>query len=463
MFGTSGVRGPVGETITGRLALDVGRALAVDRDRVVVGRDPRASGAALADALIAGLCESGADIVDLGLTATPTVARAVEWEDADAGVAVTASHNPPADNGLKLWQPSGQAFDTSRRETIAARVREERFAPAAWDGFGARRRADASERHVDAFVGAVTDTADGAGVDDTGGANAVALDGSLSVIVDLGNGAGGVAVRGLEALGCTVETLNAQPDGAFPGRPSEPTAENCASLCALVAASDADLGVALDGDADRMRAVDENGQFVDGDVLLALFAREAVRESTVVEPRVAAPVNVSLAVDDALADVGAGVVRTRVGDVSVAERATESEVVFGGEYSGSWIWPTETLCPDGPLAACTLAALASGDSLSELAAAIETYPTRREAIETGEKAAAMECVERRVAERYGDVATLDGVRVDLGDAWFLVRASGTQPLVRVSAEARETGRAEEAFGTARELVEDAVGAVEDAE
>jgi len=436
MFGTSGIRGPVGETVTARLALDVGRAVGIDADRAVVGRDPRESGVLLCDALAAGLRESGTDVWDLGLAASPTVARAVDWFDADAGVSITASHNPAPDNGIKLWQPGGQAFDEARRETIARRVHGSDSDLQAWDGLGDRTRVDASERHVDALVESV-------GIDD-----------SLSVAVDLGNGAGGVTVDALQALGCEVETLNAQPDGRFPGRPSEPTAENCASLRNLVETTDADLGLAHDGDADRLRAVTGAGEFLSGDVLLALFAREAVARSDVEAPRVAVPVDTSLAVDDALGD-GATVTHTRVGDVFVAERATQPDVVFGGEPSGAWIWPDETLCPDGPLAACRLAALAADRPLDERAAEIETYPIRRANVETTEKSAVMDRVEERVLAGYDDVRTLDGVRADLGDAWFLVRASGTQPLVRITAEAREKARAKEVFETVREIVADA--------
>jgi phosphoglucosamine mutase len=436
MFGTSGIRGPVGETVTARLALDVGRAVGIDADRAVVGRDPRESGVLLCDALAAGLRESGTGVWDLGLAASPTVARAVDWFDADAGVSITASHNPAPDNGIKLWQPGGQAFDEARRETIARRVHGSDSDLQAWDGLGDRTRVDASERHVDALVESV-------GIDD-----------SLSVAVDLGNGAGGVTVDALQALGCEVETLNAQPDGRFPGRPSEPTAENCASLRNLVETTDADLGLAHDGDADRLRAVTGAGEFLSGDVLLALFAREAVARSDVEAPRVAVPVDTSLAVDDALGD-GATVTHTRVGDVFVAERATQPDVVFGGEPSGAWIWPDETLCPDGPLAACRLAALAADRPLDERAAEIETYPIRRANVETTEKSAVMDRVEERVLARYDDVRTLDGVRADLGDAWFLVRASGTQPLVRITAEAREKARAKEVFETVREIVADA--------
>jgi phosphoglucosamine mutase len=434
MFGTSGIRGPVGEDVTADLALRVGRAVGIDADRVVVGRDPRESGELLVDALAAGLRESGTDVLDLGMAATPTVARSVDWEDADAGVSVTASHNPAPDNGIKLWQPSGQAFDESRRETISERVRTDAAELTDWTGLGDREALDARERHADALV------------------DAVDLAEPLSVVVDVGNGAGGVTVDALQRLGCEVETLNAQPDGSFPGRPSEPTAENCTSLARLVAESDADLGIAHDGDADRMRAVAGDGTYLSGDVTLALFARAAASEGE----QVAAPVDTSLAVDDYLAEAGVSVTRTKVGDVYVAERVTDRGVAFGGEPSGAWIWPEVTLCPDGPLAACRLAELASERPLSARAAAVDAYPIRRDSVEVADKAAVMERVSDRVIETYDDVSTLDGVRVDLGDGWFLLRASGTQPLVRITAEAREASRADDVFTEARSLLESAL-------
>jgi phosphoglucosamine mutase len=433
MFGTSGIRGPVGEDVTADLALSVGRALGTDTDRVLVGRDPRESGRLLTDALAAGLRESGTDVLDTGLAATPTIARGVGWSDADAGVAVTASHNPPADNGIKLWQPSGQAFDADLRARIARRVRDGAADLVAWDRVGERTSEEMTPRHRDALVDAV----------DVGG--------SLSVVVDIGNGAGGVTAEALAALGCGVETLNARPDGSFPGRPSEPTAEHCSSLGALVGSSDADLGVAHDGDADRMRAVTADGEFLPGDVLLAIFGRATAERGE----RVALPVDTSLAVEDALAAVGVGVTRTPVGDVYVAERATEPDVAFGGEPSGAWIWPGETLCPDGPLAACKLAALAAERPLADRAEAVDTYPIQRASVEVPDKGAVMERIRGRVGDRYDDISTLDGVRVDRGDAWFLLRASGTQPLVRVTAEARDPDRTEEVFREAESILGDA--------
>ncbi|WP_135305754.1 phosphoglucosamine mutase [Haloarcula amylovorans] len=434
LFGTSGIRGPVGETVTADLALSVGRAVGVDSDRVVVGRDPRESGEFLQSALVAGLRESGTDVVDVGLAATPTVGRAVGWHDADAGVSITASHNPPQDNGLKLWQPSGQAFDAEMRETIEGRIHEGAFDPADWDDGGNLESADARAPHAAAIQTAL---------------DADSLD--SDVIVDVGNGAGGVTVDVLQSLGCHVETLNGQPDGAFPGRPSEPTPENCESLATLVEVSDADVGIAHDGDADRMRAVAGDGTYLSGDVLLAIFARAAAEAGE----RIAVPVDTSLAVADHLAEIDVDVEYTPVGDVYVAEAASEPGVAFGGEPSGAWIWPDRTLCPDGPLAACTAVALDAERSLSDRAADVPDYPIRRDNVEVEDKAAVMSRVRDSVLDEYDDATTLDGVRVDLGDGWFLLRASGTQPLIRITAEAREEARADDVLAAAREILTEA--------
>ena len=456
MFGTSGIRGRVGEEVTCELALSIGRALAAEGyGTVVVGRDSRESGEVLADAVAAGVREGGSDVVRVGMAATPTIARAVAWVDGDAGVSVTASHNPAHDNGLKLWTRSGRAFDGDQQAAVARRVREDDYALVDAASVGDQRRlADAIDRHADALEAAVDADLDG-----------------LSVVVDVGNGMGGVTATVLDRLGADVQTLNAQPDGSFPGRPSEPTAEHCGALAALVPAIDADLGIAHDGDADRTMAVTADGEFLAGDVLLAVFATDAAGESE----RVAAPLNTSLAVDDALADQGASLVHTKVGDGFVAEATEEDGVAFGGEMSGAWIWPAETQCPDGPLAAVKLAALvATVGSLAELAADVDAYPTRRESVDVADKTAVMERVADAVladvdaggdAEAGGDgggesVDDRDGVRVDTDDGWFLVRASGTQPLVRVTAEARSPERSDALAERAREYLDDAIAAVE---
>lgn len=437
MFGTSGIRGAVGETVTTRIAVDLGEAVASwGAERVVVGRDPRPSGSFLMDAVMSGVRACGADVIDIGIAATPTIARAVSWRDADAGIVVTASHNPPTDNGFKLWLPSGQAFRPAEQRQIESLMREEMSRDGrTWDAGGTRSVwGVADRRHVEAVTSAVD------------------IERPLDVVVDIGNGAGQVTATALEALGCSVRTLNGQPDGRFPGRPSEPTEANCSDLRAVVPAISADLGIAHDGDADRMRAVDENGTFPTGDALLALFGVGAVGDGD----GIAAPIDTSLAVDDALKERGATVTRTPVGDVFVADRIVEDELVFGGEPSGAWIWPGETLCPDGPLAACKLVELvARNGPLSTQLERIETYPIRRTSIRVADKPTVMRRVTETVLTAYEDVETLDGVRVDTEDGWFLVRPSGTEPVVRVTAEARDLDAADALLEKGEQFVTDA--------
>lgn len=430
MFGTSGIRGPVGETITADLAVDVGRALGSMTDSIVVGRDARGSGEMLTRAAIAGAQEAGADVVDLGVESTPTVARSVSWYDADAGLMVTASHNPPADNGFKFWTASGQAFDDAGTESLSARMGSGAKLAVAHDSMGRKKIIeDASRRHLDRLP-----------------------DGDLSpltVVLDLGNGVGQLTADALLKRGCTVRTLDAQRDGRFPGRPSEPTAENCSLLSTVVAETDADLGLAHDGDADRLMAVDEQGRFIGGDELLAVFANEIVRSGE----RVAAPINASAVIESVVERNGGSVIRTAVGDVNIATACAKSDVVFGGEPSGAWIWPSETMCPDGHYAGTHLAGIvADGPPLSERVDALPSYVTKRDALECHERDEVIKEVGRRVRERFDTVTDLDGVRVDLADEWFLIRASGTQPLIRVTAEAAGESRASELLNEARSFV-----------
>lgn len=439
MFGTSGIRGPFGETVTAELALSVGQALATETDnRVVVGRDPRHTGPVLRDALTAGLREGGVDVIDVGVAATPTIARSVNWQEADAGVAITASHNPPTDNGIKLWNPSGMAFDKEQRATIADAIARDACTPAAWDAVGEQTTwPEAATRHAEAIADTVT------------------IDSTPQVIVDVGTGAGSVTVQALRALGCQVETLNECANGAFPARPSEPTAEHCQTLQAVVAHTDADLGVAHDGDADRMMAVDETGTFIPGDVLATLFGRQAVQATADPEPTVVVPLNTSLAVEDTLTSAvpGTTVQYTPVGDGYVAERAKEVGAVFGGEPSGAWIWPEETLCPDGPLAAARLVALvAQAGPLSELVAAIDQYPIRRESHAVADKGVVMEQVRQAAAAQFEQIDDRDGVRIRRDDGWLLIRPSGTEPVVRITAEARHPDRADALRDQARALL-----------
>ena len=436
MFGTSGVRGTVGDEVTAELALRVGRAVGSDADRVLVGRDVRDSGALLADAASAGLRECGADVVRLGVVSTPVLARHVGWLDADAAVGVTASHNPAPDNGLKLWTPSGQAFDAAAVDRVERRIADAEYDLQGYDALGTETAHEgASARQVAHLAERFPSFAD------------------RSVVVDLGNGTGRPTVDALVGLDADVTTLNGQEDGRFPTRASEPTADSLDGLRRTVEALDADLGLAHDGDADRLMAVADDGTFVPGDVLLALFARQALAGAE--GEHVAVPVDTSLLVHDVVREAGGEVTYTRVGDVHVAEQVAEVGYVFGGEPSGAWIWPAETLCPDAHFAALRLAALVDRSGpLSALVDEVPTYETRRENVHTANKTAVMDRVSERLTGAYDDVLTLDGVRVDADGGWFLVRASGTEPLVRITAEARDADTAARLRAEARRVVDE---------
>lgn len=430
MFGTSGIRGPVGETVSGALALSLGRALGSMNDRIVVGRDARESGDALARAAVAGAQEAGSDVVDLGVESTPTVARAVEWYDGDAGLVVTTSHNPPADNGFKFWTRAAQAFGPDANAELTRRVgRSADLTVEPAEMGSVTRVCDASQRHLDRLPDGDLD---------------------LSVVVDVGNGTGRLTADALIARGCDVITIDTQRDGSFPGRPSEPTPEHCPVLAGVVADTGADFGVAHDGDADRMVAVDGTGSFVSGDELLAVFALDALESGGAV----AVPVNASALVDRVVEARGGSVVRTAVGDGNVAAACTESGVVFGGEPSGAWIWPDQTLAPDGHYAACALADLvAAGDSLAVRIGSLPHYVTKRKSIECEPGHSRMSRIEPRLRERYDAVTVIDGLRVDFDDGRFLIRESGTKPLLRLTAEAETEPRAAELLSEATALAD----------
>ena len=439
IFGSSGVRGVANEYLNPEFVTHIATAAGSvwDADRVALARDTRATGEMLSNAAAAGLASAGCDVDRLGVLPTPGLQAYCEAEGTP-GLMVTASHNPPAYNGVKLVGADGVELPTGTLERVEERLLTEEFETVPWSETGDERRVeDAADRYVDQLLAAV----DGDRV----------ADADLTVALDPGHGAGAAtSPRVFRELGCEVVTVNAQPDGRFPGRDPEPVAENLADLGRLVRTTDADLGVAHDGDADRARGVAADGSFLSGDVLLAVLAAA----STSAGDRVAVPVDTSLAVEDFLADRGVETTRTPVGDVHVAAEVAAG-AAFGGEPSGAWIWPDETLCPDGPLAAVRLAELAAERPLAERAAAVPTYPIRRDSLRATDKRAVMDRVRGAVVERYEDVSTMDGLRVATDDGWFLLRASGTQPLVRVTAEARDPGRAEDLFETAQSLVVDA--------
>ncbi|WP_049796325.1 phosphoglucosamine mutase [Methanomassiliicoccus luminyensis] len=411
LFGSSGIRGEVGQDFTLELAVSIGEAVGSEYPDIVQARDTRTSGDMVSSALVAGATSVGAEVHDAGMVPTPTLAR--EAASHRCGIMVTASHNPPQYNGVKIWNPDGSAFDSLQMNEVEERILGKKADRKDWRRVGSVQALQgAADRHIDAIVRSIGSA-------------------SSKVVLDCGNGATtSVSPLALRTLGCGLVTLNANPDGFFPGRTSEPTEEALQDLKDTVLKRKADLGIAHDGDGDRMVAVDDRGRFISGDRLIALFA-SAMKAQGIV-----APMDASMVLDDLVGEV----VRCKVGDVYVAEALKKSGLDFGGEPSGTYIFPKETYCPDGVYAGALLARMASEAKISDLLDELPSFPAARHSFKFDSSrksrikdglAAAMQGLD---CDR---LLTLDGFRAEFPDGWFLVRLSGTEPKVRMTVEARD--------------------------
>lgn len=410
-FGSSGIRGPVHDAVTLDLALRLGQAVGAEHPTAVVGHDTRTTGAMLQAALQAGLLSVGCEVWDVGLVPTPTLA--LEAANASCGVMVTASHNPATDNGFKLWNPDGRAFDTGQMERLEGALDGGGAQLVRWDRVGRiHQRPGAVDRHIQRLLGQFPPS-------------------SLTVVVDCGSGAASHVTPDLLArLGCEVHTLHCHPDGRFPGRSPEPTEETLQLLCATVRRFGADLGIAHDGDADRMVAVDGKGRVIRGDSLLVLFAQQLEAKKVVV------PVDASLMIEDMLK---ATVVRTRVGDVFVAEELHRQQGDFGGEASGTWIFPRHSYCPDGIYAAAALVTLAAEEPLAARVDRLPSYSLLRRSFKFDPLK--RESVLANLEQLAGSldpthISRMDGLRLEFEEGWALLRPSGTEAKLRLTVEAR---------------------------
>ena len=427
LFGTSGIRGKIGSEVTCELALNVGKSLAHylgNEGSVVLGYDTRTTNRMLDEAITAGLLESGVDVVKIGMVPTPLVGYATEKLDADAGIMLTASHNPSQYNGIKLWNKNGMAYTSAQEAEIEEIYFTKSYISVPWDEVGKLSyNGEIKSRYIDDLVSMVD------------------IKKGLKVVIDCASGAGSeISPLVFRKAGCEVTTLNSQPDGFFPGRNPEPNADNLGSLMKTVVAVGADLGIAHDGDADRMITVDEKGNISPFDSLLALISKEF-------DGDIVTTVDAGLCMDES---VKGEVLRTPVGDVNVAEVIIEKNAAFGGEPSGTWLHPDFCMCPDGILSGLRMAEIVSRDGkLSELLEAIPQYPNIREKITCtkDEKIRVMENMEELLEGAFDDIVdvnSLDGVRLTFADdSWVLVRPSGTEDYIRITLESRDAGRAEE--------------------
>ena len=436
LFGTSGIRGRVGSEVTCELALNVGKSLAYylgNEGSVVLGYDTRTTNQMLDQAICAGLLESGVDVIKIGMVPTPLVGYATEKLDADAGIMLTASHNPSPYNGIKLWNKNGMAYTSAQEAEIEEIYADKAYRSVSWDRIGSLKvNEEIKNRYIDDLLSLV-DIKEG-----------------LKVVIDCASGAGSeISPLVFRKAGCEVTTLNSQPDGFFPGRNPEPNEDNLQTLMKTVVAIGADLGIAHDGDADRMITVDEKGNVSPFDSLLALISKEF-------DGDIVTTVDAGLCMDES---VKGQVLRTKVGDVNVAEVIIEKDAAFGGEPSGTWLHPDFCMCPDGILSGLRMAEIVSRDGkLSELLETIPQYPNIREKITCSAEAKVkvMENMEELLTDAFDDVRevnSIDGVRLTFeDDSWVLVRPSGTEDYVRITLESRDQERAESIRDTCVKII-----------
>ena len=431
LFGTSGIRALFDESLV-HLALKVGLAVGKFYGNVVVGSDTRTSGDVMKHTLISGLLAAGSRCEDAGIVPTPTLALATGRFD--AGVMITASHNPPQYNGIKLLNPDGSAFDSNQQKQIEEIVLSDTHSVAEWDKV---KRNSICKGVVEQHVARILQD--------------FPEDLKLKVVVDCGCGAASeVTPLLLRRLGCEVEAINCFPSGFFP-REIEPTESNLKDLMRATKEFAADIGIAHDGDGDRMMVVDERGRFVPGDKLLVIFTRALGAEEVVTT------IDASMAVEE----MGFSVRRTRVGDNFVSEELKNGGV-FGGEPSGSWIFPSISLCPDGIYAAAQMVAIASHQKLSDLADNIPAYPLLRGSV-SSEGVAVSSLKSRLMAMEPSSASNVDGIKLNFNDGWLLVRASGTEPKIRLTAEAKSEARVSQLYNSGIRAVKDCTQSKEKAE
>jgi len=415
-FGTDGVRGVVGEDLTPELVEQLGRAASIwsGRGRIFVGRDTRASGPELEDALARGIASAGGNAVVAGVLPTPAVALLT----LDLGCVITASHNPPEYNGVKFFDRDGQKLTDTQEEEIEALLDQAPTGGGEIDEVGV-----ATDSYLEHVV-------ERFGSDLTG----------LKIGVDCANGAySGLAPKAFTQLGATVTAIGDDPDGSNINVGFGAT--DLRALQETVTANGLDLGVAFDGDGDRMLAVDGNGDVVDGDQIVAVIALDREVEL------VAVTVMANMGLHRLMAERGIRVVTTAVGDRYVLEALRREGGILGGEQSGHLMWLDGHVTGDGLVAALLLCAALKGRTLAEVAAVMPHYPQAKENIAV---------VDRRLTRPIEEeVARLNQ---ELGDGGrVLVRPSGTEPVIRVLAEAETAQEAETLCATIAALVRRELG------
>ena len=428
LFGTDGVRGVANKEITAEFSLKLAQAAAIvlgaqsrergERPRAVIAKDPRVSSDYIVAAVSAGLASSGVDVFDAGVLPTPACAYLTADLGADFGVMVSASHNPATDNGIKFFSRGGHKLPDDVEDQIEAEFGKSMLPIG--EGVGEIARfSDAEDRYLIHLLSAMRNRLEG-----------------LKIVVDCAHGAASaISPQAFTDAGAKVIVIGADPDGTNINSGYGST--HLSALQAAVVENKADLGIAHDGDADRCLAVDENGKIIDGDKILAVLALAMKERGELARGTVVSTVMSNLGFKVAMQKAGINVVETAVGDRYVLEEMRKEGYTLGGEQSGHIIFSQYATTGDGILTGMQLAAemVASGKKLSELTSIVETYP---------QVLINVAGVDKTKVDSDSELQSLVAkAAAELGESGrILLRASGTEALVRVMVEAKEMGDAQ---------------------
>jgi phosphomannomutase len=440
IISVSGLRGIVGESLTPDVAMRYVAAFAgtLPPGPIVVSRDGRGTGPMLASVIHSGLMATGRDVIDAGIAATPTLGVLVREQRAAGGVQISASHNPAAYNGLKLFSKEGRVIPAEPGKAVLETYRAGRVFWVGQEQVGkVEALADTTSGHLRLLLETVS-------AEDI-------LARKFRVLLDSNRGAGSLlGTKLLEALGCEVVLIGGDADGQFE-HPPEPTAENLQNVTRKVLAARADVGFCQDPDADRLAIIDETGRYIGEEYTVAICASHVLQQRK-------GPVVTNCATSRMTQDLaerhGVPFFRSAVGEANVVDEMLLRSAVFGGEGNGGPIDPRVGLVRDSFVGmALVLDVMASrGKRLSELADELPRYEIRKTtvAVPQGELAAALCAVEARFSDAASD--RRDGLRLDWPDRWLIVRGSNTEPIVRAIAEAPSAAAAEELCRAAAKVV-----------
>jgi phosphoglucosamine mutase len=446
LFGTSGIRGVVNQDLSPDLCRRVGLAIGTTlapASRVCVATDTRISRDAIKEAITTGLLSCGVNVVDLGILPTPALALLTRESGFVAGIMITASHNPPEFNGLKLFTENSLGYSQAQEAEIERVYFDQKFRQGKK---GTLEQAQDTKRTYLSFV-----------------EGKLALPGAnrrLRVVVDPGNGAASKFASDIFVqMGLNVIPVNDEPDGLFPGRSPEPKGDTLQGTLDFLRQHDADLAICFDGDADRVVFCDKEG-FLGFNEPIAFISRLVVKKTG--KKKVATTVETGTLLDLAVKDLGAEVVRGRVGDVAVAHLVQQVDAALGVEQVGVYIMPEVGYYPDSIFASLfLLSQLSDAGEIRQFFQGIPRLFFEKAKVSCPNEL--KESVMARVKEKAhlfapDETNTLDGLRLQFGDSWMLIRASGTEPVIRVISESTSQTQTDDLVSKGKKLVQGVVEA-----